>query len=220
VFSVSAADVQLGSLTAGWQLTAAVNAQTGEIGIDIFSTVPIQTTVGGSLVTIAMHVRDTAPVGATDLMLVNQVNPSGHRLFTTMVADNQGAFVLQMNSGQCAVGSGQFAVANTPMPADESAANIQSTAHCPLPTTHYLELAFGEMGLPANVFEETAFGQPAPLLNSELGEQVLAGEQGLAPLLRANGVTQTDWTSDNDLAYLRQSVKHAASIIGLGWPLD
>ena len=36
VFDVSAADVQLGSLTAGWQLTAVVNAQTGEIGIDLF----------------------------------------------------------------------------------------------------------------------------------------------------------------------------------------
>ncbi len=51
-FSVSAADVQLGSLTSGWQLTAVVNAQTGEIGIDLFGSTPIQTTAGGSLVDI------------------------------------------------------------------------------------------------------------------------------------------------------------------------
>ena len=52
VFSVSAADVQSGSLTGGWQLTTVVNAQTGEIGIDLFSSTPIQTTAGGSLVDI------------------------------------------------------------------------------------------------------------------------------------------------------------------------
>ena len=50
MFTVSAADVQLGSLTAGWQLTTLVNAQTGEIGIDLFSSTPIQTTASGSLV--------------------------------------------------------------------------------------------------------------------------------------------------------------------------
>ena len=40
LFDVSAADVHLGSLTAGWQLTAVVNSQTGEIGIDLFSSLP------------------------------------------------------------------------------------------------------------------------------------------------------------------------------------
>ena len=44
-FTVSAADIQFGSLTAsGWQLTAAVNSQTGEIGIDLFGGPAIQTT--------------------------------------------------------------------------------------------------------------------------------------------------------------------------------
>ncbi|HYV35174.1 MAG TPA: hypothetical protein VE988_05685, partial [Gemmataceae bacterium] len=41
VFTVSAADVHLGTLPAsgsGWKLQAVVNAQTGEIGIDLFST--------------------------------------------------------------------------------------------------------------------------------------------------------------------------------------
>jgi len=94
VFTVSVSDVQVGSLSQGWHLTTLVNAQTGEIGIDVFSNTPIQTTDGGSLVTITMHVRDTAPAGATGLTLVNQVNPNGQRVFTTTVADNQGAFIL------------------------------------------------------------------------------------------------------------------------------
>ncbi len=54
VFSVSAADVQTGSLTSGWQLTTTVNAQTGEIGIDLWNTSAVQTTAGGSLVTITV----------------------------------------------------------------------------------------------------------------------------------------------------------------------
>ena len=80
VFTVSAADVQLGSLTGGWQLTTVVNAQTGEIGIDLFSSTPIQTTAGGSLVTIAVHVRDMRrSLARRTLTLVNQVDPTGQR---------------------------------------------------------------------------------------------------------------------------------------------
>ena len=62
VFTVSAQDVELGSLPtsgSGWRLQTAVNATTGEIGIDLFSTTPIQTSAGGSLVTLALHVRDS-----------------------------------------------------------------------------------------------------------------------------------------------------------------
>ncbi len=217
VVSVSAADVRAGSLTNGWQLTTVVNAQAGEIGIDLWSTTPIQTTAGGSLVTITMHILSTAPAGSTDLMLMNQVNPTGQRVFTTTVSDSLGAFVLQMNSGQWAGGSGQFALANTPMPADESAANMQSTAHCQLPTTHFLELAFTELGLAAMMVQETAFGQPAPVLNSELGDQVLNGTKGLTPPIQANGAAQTDWTSDNYLAYLWQSAKNDTWMSEFEW---
>ena len=55
LFNVSSRDIQLGSLTAsGWQLTAVVNAQTGEIGIDLFGGTPILNTAGGSLVIISL----------------------------------------------------------------------------------------------------------------------------------------------------------------------
>ncbi len=97
VFTVTPADVQLGSLpggSSGWQLTAAVNPVTGEIGIELFSNTPIATTAAGSLVTIALHVRDTAPTGPAFIELVSQVDPTGSRLFRTQVEDVQGAFVL------------------------------------------------------------------------------------------------------------------------------
>ena len=100
--------MQLGSLTSGWQLTTVVNAQTGEIGIDLFSSTPIQTTAGGSLVTITMQevgsgqwaVGSNAEQRFSTIYLVNQVDPTGQRVFTTTVADGQGAFVLHWNSGQ------------------------------------------------------------------------------------------------------------------------
>jgi hypothetical protein len=104
VVTVAPSDVQLGTLPqsgSGWRLTTAVSA-TGQIGVDLFSPTPIQTTDAGSLVTITLHVLDTAPVGTTALSLVPQVNPKGPRAFQTEVADAQGAFVLhtaQTNTG-------------------------------------------------------------------------------------------------------------------------
>ena len=99
VFTVSAADVQLGTLPgagSGWQLQTVVNAVTGEIGIDLYSLTPIQTTAAGSLVTIAMHVRDEAVVGSTGLSIVTEVDPNGERTFRTTLADAQGALVVHM----------------------------------------------------------------------------------------------------------------------------
>ena len=90
LFSVTAADIKLGTVPSagsGWQLGVAINPETGEIGITLFSTTPIQSTAGGSLVTITMHVRESAPLGNAFLTLVNQVNPTGQRPYSTAVAD-------------------------------------------------------------------------------------------------------------------------------------
>ena len=109
VFSVSPADVQLGALPqsgSGWHLTSVVNAKTGQIGIDLFSTTPILTTAGGSLVTISLHVRDAAPAGATALSLVSSVSPTGQQQYQTEVADAQGAFVLHAAVTACRDGAG------------------------------------------------------------------------------------------------------------------
>ena len=58
LFSVTAADIKLGTVPSagsGWQLGVAINPETGEIGITLFSTTPIQSTAGGSLVTITLQ---------------------------------------------------------------------------------------------------------------------------------------------------------------------
>ena len=97
-FTVSAADVRLGTLpegSSGWQLRTEVNAQTGLIGVELYSGTAIQSVAGGSLVTITMHVRDNAVAGATGLTLVPYVDPAGGmRVYQTQVSDAQSAFVL------------------------------------------------------------------------------------------------------------------------------
>jgi hypothetical protein len=99
-FTTSAADIGLGTVTgtwpsaSGWQMRAEVNNQTGEIGIDLFGTAPIQSSAAGSLVTIVLHVRDSATAGVTGLHFVTEVNPSGQRIFETALSDSQGSLVL------------------------------------------------------------------------------------------------------------------------------
>jgi len=110
IFDVSAADVNLGTVPeggGGWQLSTEVNAQAGLIGVELFSTTPIQSTAGGSLVTIAMHLRgepgssDPGADLATALTLVPYVDPAGGpRVYQTSVADTQGEFVLHMQGTQ------------------------------------------------------------------------------------------------------------------------
>ncbi len=228
VFTVSSEDVQAGSLTSGWQVTTMVNAQTGEIGIDIFSNSPIQTTAGGSLVTITTHVLDTALAGQTALMLVNQVNPTGQRLFRTEVADTNGALVLELNSGKVSVGGGQLTTSNSPDVEDNNAAEMPLTAQSPLPTgrcsepltavsAHLAELVFSELALPGSVAQEAAVGQPAAVLDFDEGDVAPAGPRGLTTLILTNGINQTNWISDDLLANMRQSVKLAMWTAGLDW---
>ena len=155
---------------------------------------------------------------------MNQVDPTGQRVFTTTVADGQGAFVLHWNSGQWAVGSGQLAAANTSVAPDETASDTQFTAHCPLPTAHYLddtgqflELAFGEIGPIACAVHPTVFGQPAPVLSTELGDELLSGINVQTSLVQSDGDTPTEWPSDHDVPCPRDSAKHAAWASGLDW---
>src|SRR5580765_2302580 len=84
VFTVS--DINLGTLptsSQGWQLQSAVNQQTGEIGIDLFSLMPITATAGGSLVIVTFQVLDNAIAGTSPINLVRVVNPTGQRAFVT-----------------------------------------------------------------------------------------------------------------------------------------
>ena len=204
VFTVAPADVALGTLTdgGGWQLTSVVNPNTGEIAIDLFSTTPIQTTLGGSLVNIAMHVRDTAPAGATGLNLVNQVDPTGQHVYRTEAADGQGALVLHTvvtsagvepgAPGQVMVTS-QTSASVVPLgAADGAAAASQSDPAAPLDAKtasagavasslplSLVEQVFTDFEQTMQVLQDNTLGQPAPLLNADLGELNGAGNCSL-----------------------------------------
>ena len=230
LFSVSASDVHLGSLTAGWQLTAVVNAQTGEIGIDLFSSSPIRTTVGGSLVGIGMKIvgsesgaggegavgsEEVSGLGQSPIQLVNQVDPTGQRIFRTMVADGQGAFVLHWNSVQYAVASGQLAAANTSVAPDETASDTQFTAHSTLPTAHYFDdtadffarpLPIADYWDARNNASESDFAPYWPIFTADYLEDMSFA--GVCPLPTAH------CSDDGYLAYLRSSVKQASGDVG------
>jgi hypothetical protein len=103
-FYVSATDVRLGTVPQsgnGWQLKTEVNAQTGLIGIEIYSDIPIASTAGGTLVTVALHSRQApgADLSTPPLTVVSYVDPTGgHAVYQTHVADGQGAFVLDVDN--------------------------------------------------------------------------------------------------------------------------
>jgi hypothetical protein len=105
-FQITAADVQLGTVPqggSGWHLVTEVNAQTGLIGIELYSANPIQTTAGGSLVTITLHPLAASPSSLTTnhyspttaLTFLPYTDPNGGlRVFQTQVSDASGAFVI------------------------------------------------------------------------------------------------------------------------------
>ncbi len=101
LFSVTAADIKLGTVPSagsGWQLVAAINPETGEIGISLFSTTPVQSAAGGSLVTITLQVKDTAAIGQVGLSLVDEVDPTGLHVFRTGLVDGLGALRVNLES--------------------------------------------------------------------------------------------------------------------------
>ncbi len=86
---MSAADITLGSIPSqgtGWQLSAQVNAATGQITIQLYSETPIATDQAGSLVNIAFHITsDTNLSEATTVQLLTS---------QTVLADSQAAMIL------------------------------------------------------------------------------------------------------------------------------
>jgi hypothetical protein len=97
VFSVASSDINLGTLPSsgsGWTLTSTINPVTGQIGINLYSTTPLTTTEGGSLVTIAFHLKAAAPSGVTPIQLVAAVNPSGSQVIRTELADPEEVLTL------------------------------------------------------------------------------------------------------------------------------
>jgi hypothetical protein len=106
--SVSSADITLGSLPAsgsGWRLVSVVDAATGQIAIDLYSTTAITQAQAGSLVNIAFHTVPGAYVPATAVQLVSSVTPQGH-WYATEVVDAQDKFVLSPGVDQIMIQTG------------------------------------------------------------------------------------------------------------------
>jgi hypothetical protein len=86
--SVAAADITLGTIPSqgtGWQLSATVNAATGQITIQLYSQAPITTDQAGTLVNIAFHLKSNADHSGTLVRLVDS---------RTVLADAQAALIL------------------------------------------------------------------------------------------------------------------------------
>jgi uncharacterized repeat protein (TIGR03803 family) len=99
-FTVSAADVHLGSIltgASGWSVVTTINPVTGQIALVLSSDTPITSPIGGSLVTIDFYQNSTA-VGRifnpSSIALVSFVNPTGQQVVLTELSDAQGSFVL------------------------------------------------------------------------------------------------------------------------------
>ena len=88
VFTVSNADVQLGTVTSGWTLAANVNATKGQIGISVSSGTPITSTAGGSLVLITLHTQANAPLGSSAINLAATNSPGTTTVTTSLEAMN------------------------------------------------------------------------------------------------------------------------------------
>jgi hypothetical protein len=97
VLSVTAADITLGSIPGqgtGWQLSAVVDAATGQIAIQLYSQIAIATDQAGSLVNIAFQlISGESPVAKTSVQLVDSVTPNGQS-FGTVLADAEAAMIL------------------------------------------------------------------------------------------------------------------------------
>jgi hypothetical protein len=81
-----------------------VDAATGQIAIDLYSTTAITQAEAGTLVNIAFHLVPGAYVPATSVQLVSSVTPEGH-WFSTEAADGQSKFVLSPGVDQLTIHS-------------------------------------------------------------------------------------------------------------------
>jgi hypothetical protein len=103
--SVSAQDITLGTIpvqATGWQISSVVDATTGQIAIELYSSAPITATTGGSLVNIAFHVTAAGKLGVnaqgtTLVQLVDSATINGQS-FSTMAADPLGRMVLDIGA--------------------------------------------------------------------------------------------------------------------------
>jgi hypothetical protein len=101
VFTVSAADVHLGSVLAqgDWNLVPTIDAARGQIAIAFAGTTPVASDQGGSLVIVDFHERGepdaVSPRNPGSIALVSSVCPGGHYVETEL-EDAQGSFTVSL----------------------------------------------------------------------------------------------------------------------------
>jgi hypothetical protein len=219
-----ASDVQLGTVPdggSGWQLNTEVNAQTGLIGIELYSTTPIQSTGGGSLVTIAMHPRANASAGTPGLAEVSPltilpfVDPAGGpRAFQTQVADSQGTFVLHVADGEKEAadtsdpdGMGRSSLVQTVI----SSTVADNTSVLP---SAVLEEVFGNLGRTGPV-QDNSFLQPAALVSLEFGNQTPSDVSDPVLQQAPTHPALSGWLSEDLLAYQEQTPEEGVDVDSL-----
>jgi hypothetical protein len=207
LFDVSAADVRLGTVPAaagGWQLQTEVNAQTGLIGIELASNTPIQSTAGGSLVTITLHEKATAlslaggAALSAPLTIVPFVDPAGsQRVYQTSLQSPEGALVWHVAATSPGIN------AEVPLLGSVEALPV-------LPA----DVSFIKQETAPRIVSDGAVVQPAAIFAAQPSEEgVDHGIRDLA-LLQASAVSgQTaEWLPDEFAGWLSDSERVGGSL--------
>jgi hypothetical protein len=216
VFAVSPSDVQFGTVpqTAnGWQLKAEVNNQTGLIGIELYSSNPIQSVAGGSLVIVSMHSRSEPQMvtesqvlaSTAPLRLVSFVDPSGGpRVYQTQVSDAHGAFVLDVvnNSApqESTVAASSTPVVVADLAVDESRpASVIEPLTSPLPVA-IVEQIFSDLQMTVRDLHLPWLQEPLTqaALDNELDDFVRATWLSLPPAKDGQGGSDASQSTDGN----------------------
>jgi hypothetical protein len=217
VFDVSAADIRLGDVPAaagGWTLQAVVDPLTGQIGIILFSATPIGSAQGGSLVTIALHVRPGAAAGLSAVNLVPAVSVHG-RVLHTALSDDLGALTLHPAPTDAAADpgvDGRIVVVPTgPAPAATIVSAAQARADA---APRQVEQFFGDLGRGGSDVAGLllAGGRSGGLVAPS------AVPSHVAELLGAGTGAAHDWLQGFDLALLGRRESGAAAAGGRARP--
>jgi hypothetical protein len=238
VFTVSASDIQLGSVPSsgsGWQLRSAINQETGELGIDLFSSTPLLSRAGGSLVLVTFHVREGAEVGSAAINLVPQVNPTGRLAFQTHAADMVSPYILYpvitdgIDAGvdgrvlvPSVAGLGQTAAPQfvmAPVAAGMAeAASVGSFDLAPLSASltsemprSLVEQAFEEMELSGLLYQDDA--SKADALLDRDGEDAKAAARELALLWQADQTAEGEGLADDYRTTLNKSARRGRKLV-------
>jgi Bacterial pre-peptidase C-terminal domain/Bacterial Ig-like domain len=178
VFTVSAADVHLGSVLAsgGWKVVPTINQTTGQIAIALSGETPITGSSGGSLIMIDFH----AAGEVVHLSTINLVP------FATELEDAQGTFTLTFATTAATIlGSGSARVDAASVQTQIHLSGANGTSPEPVaaqvndgPMAPAVQLA--DVAAGAEETDTASTGGSVPVTQEEPHLQAVAGSHGLA----------------------------------------